>query len=181
MGRRRPAARCSELLPASYRVTAHTASGVTRSAVSAMASSVSGRSTLLVMRSNTRRSPMARNSARLRSVMSVMLPRTSRLDEEGSRTSRTSQGISWPDASQWVHSKHGASPASARSMWPRATPNDGVPSACTFGLMRSGPLASSSSRVILKKRTALSLHSTKRPRSTSNTTIASGAFSTSVR
>ena len=86
------------------------ASGVTRSAVSAIASSVAGSSTLPVMRSKTRRSPAARNSLRLRSVMSVMLPRIRRRPEDGRRTSRTSQGMSWPSASRCSHSKQGASP-----------------------------------------------------------------------
>src|SRR5258707_9953013 len=43
--------------------------------------------------SNTRRSPAAIASARLRSVMSVMLARISRRLELGKRTNRTSQGI----------------------------------------------------------------------------------------
>ena len=50
--------------------------------------------------SNTRRSPAAIASARLRSVMSVMLARISRRFELGRRTKRTSQGMVWPSESQ---------------------------------------------------------------------------------
>ena len=66
--------------------------------------------------SNTRRSPAAIASARLRSVMSVMLARIRRRLELGRRTKRTSHGMVWPGASQWTHSNTGASPASAPSM-----------------------------------------------------------------
>ena len=60
-------------------------------------------------------------------------------------------------------------------------PNEGVPSACLSGVILSGPLMSSVVRSDLKNRQAFSFTSTNRPLSTSNTRIASGAFSTKVR
>ena len=83
--------------------------------------------------SKTRRSPAAIASARLRSVISVMLARISRRLELGRRTKRTSHGKFWPAASQCAHSNTGASPASAPSMKPRGRPKDGVPSGWCAG------------------------------------------------
>jgi hypothetical protein len=131
--------------------------------------------------SNTRRSPAAIASARLRSVMSVMLARIRRRSELGRRTKRTSQGSVCPRESQYSHSNTGASPASAPSIKPRGTPNDGVPSGCRRADLAPGRSRAALARSILKNRQALSLTSTNLPRSTSNTTMTSGACSTSVR
>ena len=77
-GRRGPAQRFRRMPVSSSRRIAHTESGATRSITSVIASSVMRRSTLAARRSNTRRSPAVSSSVRLRSVMSVMLPRISR-------------------------------------------------------------------------------------------------------
>ena len=65
--------------------------GATFSMTSVIASSATDRCACEAIFSNTRRSPAAISSARLRSVMSVMLPRISLRVELGSRTSRTSR------------------------------------------------------------------------------------------
>ncbi len=121
------------------------------------------------------------SSLRLRSAMSVMLTRISRCSSDGRRLKRTSQGSSLPVESLCIHSNVGCSPASARSMKPRRTPNDGVPSGCVSGLIASGPIVINRARDKLNKRQALSLASIKRLLSTSKTMMVSGAFSTSAR
>ena len=57
--------------------------------------------------------------ARLRSVMSVMLPRISRGPKRAGARGGPRRECRGPVESQCVHSKQGASPASARSRWPR--------------------------------------------------------------
>ena len=75
--------------------------------------STSGSGALRVTCSNTLCSALAMRSARLRSEMSAMLPRTSRRLPLGSRARRTSQMISRPGPSRCVHSKAGVSPSNA--------------------------------------------------------------------
>ena len=89
---------------------------MTRSITSQIASSAAVSGALAAIFSNTRRSPAAIASPRLRSVISVMLARIRRRLELGRRTKRTSQGMVWPAESQCTHSNTGASPASAPSM-----------------------------------------------------------------
>ena len=121
------------------------------------------------------------SSLRFLSLMSVMLTRISLRSSSGKRLKRTSQGISLPSASLCIHSKMGCSPFNARSIYPRRMPNDGVPSGCIFGLMASGPTLNKRLRARLNNWQAFSFASVKRLLSTSNTTIASGAFSTRAR
>ncbi len=157
------------------------AAGNTRSTTSVIEASAASSGSLEAIFSSARRSPAATSSACLRSVMSMMLARIRPPFELGSRTKRTSLGISLPSASLCNHSKTGVSPASALSMCPRTTPKEDVPSACSSGLTCSGPMRSRSSRGILKNSAALSLQSTNRLDPTSSTTTASGAFSTNTR
>ena len=89
---------------------------MTRSMTSQIASSTDDRGAFAAIFSNTRRSPAAIASLRLRSVMSAMLARIKRRLELGRRTKRTSHGIVWPSESQCTHSNTGAPPASAPSM-----------------------------------------------------------------
>ena len=89
---------------------------MTRSITSQIASSAVERGAFAAIFSNTRRSPAAIASLRLRSVMSVMLARINRRLELGRRTKRTSQGMLRPSESQCTHSNTGAPPASAPSM-----------------------------------------------------------------
>ena len=119
------------------------------------------RSTFAARRSNTRRSPAASSSARLRSVMSVMLPRISRCRRDCSRTQRTSQGMSLPRRpGTAIRAPAPRPPASGR------TARDSRATKRSVRLLRRaqrvGAALSSASRSILKKRTAFSLRSTRR-------------------
>ncbi len=80
----------------SSRLIAQQLSGMARSITSQIASSAEDSGALAAIFSKTRRSPAAIASARLRSVMSMMLARSRRRLELGRRTNRTSQGKFWP-------------------------------------------------------------------------------------
>jgi hypothetical protein len=99
----------------SNKLIAQLLSGMARSINSQIASSAEDSGALAAIFSNTRRSPAAIASARLRSVMSMMLARSNRRLELGRRTNLTSQGKFWPVESQCTHSNTGTAPAKALS------------------------------------------------------------------
>ena len=97
----RGAIRYSKLRPSgASTLTEHSWFTQTVSTMSTIDSRAAATGALAAMRSSTARSPAAIRSARLRSVMSVMLPRMTGRCESGKRTRRTSHGISLPSASR---------------------------------------------------------------------------------
>ena len=118
---------------------------------------------------------------RLRSVMSVMLPRTITRPSYGIVTKRTSHAMSAPAPVRCVHSNTGVAPARTRVMYSRPASSLERPSGCVGGLTSAIPRASSASRDSPNSRSALLLASAKWFCSTSNTTIASGACSICTR
>ena len=180
-GRLGACARLNDRPAASSCMTAALKLGSIFSTKRQMARSVRSYGVLAAIISSTLFWACASASLRLRSSMSVMLTRIRRFSFDGSRLKRTSQGIRRPEESLCSHSKVGWSPASAASTYPRRTPKDGEPSGCVLGLMASGPTVSSRARDRLNSEQALSLASMKRFSSTSNTMMASGAYSTRAR
>ncbi len=120
-------------------------------------------------------------SRRRCSVLSMMLARTRSRPSAGKRTRRTSHGIGRPLACLWIHSKIGVRPASAWAIQPRAASFDSLPSGCVSGLTSAGPSFSNCSLESPNRRNAFPLQLWNRSASASNTNIASGACSTSVR